>query len=474
MEKRLIQTLLITFLFTMGYMYFVSKYAPKQPVTVPPTVAEQKKAPQKEEIPFNTPEELSSATLGNFVITYSNRGGYIKTIYLKDYQTQLFSENIGFSQADKDLEFKTEVKQDRIVFSGAGKQKEFIFKKNILTMKFFPAPTSNVTIFSNTLNPKKLERYNAQEIFYYKDNHFQHLVPQKIKEQTVNHVDFAGTRNNYFCLSLIKGSYNVEWQKISDQVFLLAPPPVSEISLYVGPCLEANLKTVGLEGVINYGFFHSIGVGLAKLLYFFHSLSHNWGVSIIILAVIVYIILFPFTMKSTKAMRRMQELQPQMDALRKQYQNDPQKLNKEMLELYKKHKVNPIGGCLPLLFQFPVIIALYQVLLKFVELKNAHFLWIKDLSIPDHAFKLPLPPPVNYLNVLPLLIVLVGFLQQKYANPAGSSPDQKRMGFFMIGFMGIIFYNFPAGLSLYWLMQNMLTFAYQLRITRAQFSRENS
>ncbi|MDD5596134.1 MAG: YidC/Oxa1 family membrane protein insertase, partial [Candidatus Omnitrophica bacterium] len=206
----------------------------------------------------------------------------------------------------------------------------------------------------------------------------------------------------------------------------------------------------------------------------FHSFSHNWGVSIIILAIITYAVIFPFTMKSTKAMRRMQEIQPLMDALRKEYKDNPQKLNKEVLELYKKHKVNPIGGCLPLLFQFPVFIALYQVLLKFVELKNANFLWIKDLSMPDHAFKLPLPPPVDYLNVLPLIIVLVGFLQQKFATPMTGESNQKMMGFFMIGFMGIIFYNFPAGLTLYWLTQNILTFAYQLHITRSKISRENA
>ena len=171
-------------------------------------------------------------------------------------------------------------------------------------------------------------------------------------------------------------------------------------------------------------------------------------------------------------MRRMQEVQPLMDALRKEHKDNPQKLNKEVLALYKKHKVNPLGGCLPLLFQFPVFIALYQVLSKFVELKNANFLWIQDLSIPDHAFKLPLPPPVDYLNILPLIIVLVGFLQQKFATPVSGAADQKMMGFLMIGFMGIIFYNFPAGLTLYWLTQNILTFAYQLHITRSKISRE--
>jgi YidC/Oxa1 family membrane protein insertase len=455
-------------------MFFVSKNAPKQAPIPQPTVVEQKETTQKEEIPLCDIEKLSEATIDNFVITYSTVGGYIKNVFLKDYQSQLFPENIGLSQEDKNTEFTADIMQDRLVFSLNGKKrKEFVFKDNVLTIKVFPS-SSSLVIFSNNLKPKKLESNNAHEIFYYKGDNLQRLAPQKINEQVLDGVGFAGTRDNHFCLSLIKGSYAIKWQKIGDQVFLLASPPVSEISLYIGPCLESNLKTVGLEGVVNYGFFHSIGVGLAKLLYFFHSFSHNWGVSIIILAIITYLILFPFTMKSTKAMRRMQEIQPQMDALRKQHKDNPQKLNKEMLELYKKNKVNPIGGCLPLLFQFPVFIALYQVLSKFVELKNADFLWIKDLTIPDHAIKLPLPPPVDYLNVLPLLIVLVGFLQQKYANPTPGSADQKRMGLFMVGFMGIVFYNFPAGLTLYWLTQNILTFAYQLQITHTKISRENA
>ena len=473
MEKRLTQTLFITFLFVIGYMYLMSRYAPKQTAPAQPVTIEQQAVPQNEAIPIETPEELSEITLGKFVVTYSAKGGYIKSLFLKEYKTQLFPENIGFSQEDKNIDFKANIGSDRIIFSASGnRNKEFIFKGDTLTIKVSPVSSSPMVIFSNNLKPKKLESNNNHEIFYYQGENLKILSPQKITEQTLEKVNFAGTRDNHFCLSLTKDSYNVKWQKIDNHVFLLATPPVSQISLYVGPCLETSLKSVGLEGVVNYGFFHSIGVGLAKLLYFFYSFSHNWGVSVIILAIITYVILFPFTMKSTKAMRRMQEIQPLMEGLKKQYKDNPQKLNKEVLELYKKHKVNPIGGCLPLLFQFPVFIALYQVLLKFVELKNANFLWIKDLSIPDHAFKLPLPAPVDYLNVLPLFIVLVGFLQQKFATPTTGAADQKMMGFFMIGFMGIIFYNFPAGLTLYWLTQNILTFAYQLHITRAAISRE--
>ena len=138
------------------------------------------------------------------------------------------------------------------------------------------------------------------------------------------------------------------------------------------------------------------------------------------------------------------------------------------MELFKKYKVNPLGGCLPLFFQFPIFIALYQVLFRFVELKGASFLWIQDLSLPDRAFALPFKIPFlgNYFNILPILIMIVGLIQQKITTSKASSKEQKSMGLFFSVFLGVIFYNFPSALVLYWFVQNLLTFAYQLRISK--------
>ncbi|MFA5007887.1 MAG: membrane protein insertase YidC [Candidatus Omnitrophota bacterium] len=473
MEKQLVKTLVIAFLFIMGYTYVMQKYFPKQQQPLQTEPAKEEKTVKTTLPPFQIiqeeKEKLPEAAIGKFVVTYSPRGGYIKKIYMKDYKTTLLPGNIGITQETQDVEYKAQIQKDNIVFvSPQGQAKEFSFSGDLIKIKVPSSSTSPLILFSNPLEAKDLQQ-KAQEIFYYQNNTLQKINAKKIDEKTLNNIQFAGTCDYHFCLSLVKNSYNAKLVKDSKNIYLTILPPVPEVSLYVGPQIEKDLKPFGLEGVVNYGFFHSIGIGLAKLLYFFHSFTKNWGASIILLAIITYVVLLPFTAKSTKAMKRMQEVQPEIEELRRKYKDNPQKLNKETLELYKKYKINPIGGCLPLLFQFPVFIALYQVLLKFVELKNANFLWIKDLSLPDHAIKLPFPAPVDYLNILPLLIVVVGFIQQKISNPIGGSSEQKSMGFIMIFVMGVIFYNFPAGLTLYWLTQNILTLLYQARVSKMRF-----
>ncbi|MCK9573561.1 MAG: membrane protein insertase YidC [Candidatus Omnitrophica bacterium] len=472
MEKQLVKTLIVTFLFVMGYMFVMQKHFPKPPQQTE-IVKEEKilKTPQASSqinIEKET-EKLPETTIGKFIVTYSPRGGYIKNISLKDYQATLLPENIGFIQEAKETEYQPRIGKDKIVFTSAkGQTKEFSFEENVLKIKISPSPARPMVLFSNPLGAKNLQR-KPQELFYYQKDSLKKVNPKKADEKILQDIQFAGTCDYHFCLSLIKGAYNIQMVKDENNIYVTMVPPVPEVSLYVGPQIEKNLKPLGLEGVVNYGLFHGVGIGLAKLLYFFHSITKNWGASIILLAIITYVILLPFTAKSTKAMKRMQAVQPEIEELKKKYKDNPQKLNKETLELYKKYKINPIGGCLPLLFQFPVFIALYQVLLKFVELRNANFLWIKDLSQPDHAIKLPFPAPLDYLNVLPLLIVVVGLIQQKVSGPMGGSSEQKSMGLIMTLFMGVIFYNFPSGLTLYWLTQNILTLAYHMRVSRASF-----
>jgi len=167
-------------------------------------------------------------------------------------------------------------------------------------------------------------------------------------------------------------------------------------------------------------------------------------------------------------MRKMQQIQPEVEELKTKHKDNPKKLQKETIELYRKYKINPLGGCLPLFFQIPVIMAFYQVVYRFVELKGASFLWIKDLSSPDRFAELPFPAPVNYLNLLPILLMCMGILQQKITTSSSTASQQKSMGLFFAVFIGIIFYGFPAALTLYWLIQNIFTLSYQTRLSRAQ------
>jgi YidC/Oxa1 family membrane protein insertase len=174
-----------------------------------------------------------------------------------------------------------------------------------------------------------------------------------------------------------------------------------------------------------------------------------------------------------RSMKEMQALQPRIEALRKVYKDNPQKLNKEMMALYKEHKVNPFGGCLPLLLQMPVFFALYQVMMRSIALKGESFLWIKDLAEPDRLFILPFSLPVfgNEVNILPLLMTGLMFLQQKFSfvPSSGSSADQQKIMMIVMPLMfGLIFYHMPSGLVLYWFFNSLLMSLYQFKMSRGK------
>jgi len=170
----------------------------------------------------------------------------------------------------------------------------------------------------------------------------------------------------------------------------------------------------------------------------------------------------------------MQGLQPKMTEIREKHKNNPQKMNQEIMELYKKHNVNPFGGCLPMLLQMPIFIGLYQVLWRSVEFKGAEFLWIKDLSAPDRLFLFPFNLPIigNEFNLLPIIMIFVMFIQQKLSskNMAISDPQQlaqqKMMMFFFPLFLGFIFYKFASGLTLYFTMFYLFSTYTQWKISR--------
>ena len=246
-------------------------------------------------------------------------------------------------------------------------------------------------------------------------------------------------RDTFFCAILLKDNYSIKWDKQKTQADLYMFSPVKQFSLYIGPQREKDMQPFGLQGVINYGFFHWVGVFIHNLLYFLYGITKNWGVSIILLAGLLFGVLFPFTSQSTKTMKRMQEVQPLVEELKLKHKDNPQKLNLELIAIYKEYQINPLGGCLPFLFQLPIFVALYQVFMRLVDLKGAHFLWITDLSAPDHLLALPFPAPFNYLNILPICIAIVAVIQQKMTLPANAGSEQKNMGLIFRGVYGSYF-----------------------------------
>lgn len=233
--------------------------------------------------------------------------------------------------------------------------------------------------------------------------------------------------------------------------------------VFYGPRELNLLESIGhdLAKAVDFGWFDIIAKPLLALLNFLYGFVGNYGVAIIIVTILTKIVFFPLAQKSYKSMKQMQKLQPQITKIREKYKHDKQRMNQEVMQLYKTYKVNPMGGCLPMLVQIPVFIAFYKVLGASIELRHAPFmLWINDLSAPDRLMPdLGLP----YVGGIPVLTLLMGasmFIQQKMT-PTMGDPTQAKMMLLMPIVFTVMFINFPSGLVLYWLVQNILGIAQQ-------------
>lgn len=240
--------------------------------------------------------------------------------------------------------------------------------------------------------------------------------------------------------------------------------------LFMGPKVLSLLESFdrGLEQSIDFGYFAFIAVPMLHALNFFHTYTRNYGLDIILLTVLIKLLLWPLTQKSFVSMKRMQKLQPQMQRLKDKFGDDKTRLNKEMMDLYKRNHVNPLGGCLPMLLQFPFFIGFYNALLTPIELRHASFLWITDLSRPDWE-SLPLSV-FGYEVGIPVLVLLMGasmFIQQ-WMSPAIGDPNQRRMMMLMPLVFTVIFVSFPAGLTIYWFVNNLLSIVQQYMINRKE------
>ncbi len=289
--------------------------------------------------------------------------------------------------------------------------------------------------------------------------------------------NWAAVRTKYFLMAMIpkkplgkavrlsgRKVDNNKWKSFDiriDMPFEGKEIETSEFMIYLGPMEYKHLKDVGvgLEKMMNFGWaiIKPFSIAFFYTFRFLYKIIGDYGWAIIIFAILIKIILYPLTRKSYKSMKQMQELQPQINALREKYKDDPQRLNQETMKLYKKHGVNPMGGCLPLLLQMPVLFALFNLFRTTIMLRQAGFLGlIKDLSSPDQI----LGPGIN---LLPILMGITMIIQQRLST---QNPQQKAMAFFMPIFFLFIFYSLSAGLNLYYLTFNILTIAQELVIKK--------
>lgn len=458
------------------------------PAQTAPTAASQL---AKKEIPASSLYRFSNDL---YEVVFVESEAAIKEIIFKDYQSSKFILYNGLSTTPAGLIFTRE--------SVAGNEVRFVHNaKDAKIIKTFRFSNSNYTIELEieAQNPSVVNGSRDPAIvlgvFNFTSDpneaRFQDATvstPDKIirpnprRDTIVQGARFLGIRNRYFCAVIEpeeNNKYNAVVKKLNPQEtefsLALADPAADrrqaikeKFRIYLGPQDLQYINQANPEWsiVMHYGAFNVIAHILLQALEIAYKIVHNWGLAIVILSVLVSLVLFPLTLKQMRSMKEMQAIQPRVEELRRTYKDNPQKLNKEIMELYREHKVNPLGGCLPLILQMPIFFALYQALIRSIALKGAKFLWIKDLSEPDRLFTTPFE-----FNILPIIMAIGMLVQQKMSmssSGAGTSADQQKLMMILFPIMfGLIFYRMPSGLVLYWLINSMFMLFYQIRVSRS-------
>jgi YidC/Oxa1 family membrane protein insertase len=236
-----------------------------------------------------------------------------------------------------------------------------------------------------------------------------------------------------------------------------AQPGTVTIPIYVGPREYFWMERSGFQDAFPIGILEKIGLMLMVFLKWMASVTHSYGLAVIGLSIFVTGMLSPFTLISFRSMKKMQELQPKIDQLRKKYESDPKRVNQEIFALFKEHRVSPLSGCLPILLQMPVFFALWSAISHVVELRGEPFLWIRDLSMPDRLF--PLPMGLDF-NLLPILMAAAMYLQTKMSQGntrAAGAAANPMAGPMMPILFGLMFYNVQSALVLYWLFNSIVS-----------------
>lgn len=290
----------------------------------------------------------------------------------------------------------------------------------------------------------------------------------KGEQQHAGAIDWVGQEDKYFTATVLYGGQGIFTTKktsapkeigdlLNTELLVKDKPESRTLTLYAGPKSYTALAAYGkgLETMVDYGWFGLLAKPMFWLMERFYAFTGNYGIAIILLTIVVRIILFYPSLKSATAMEEMKAIQPEMAALREKYKKDPQKLNQEMMRLYKEHKVNPLGGCLPMLLQLPFFVALYNVLSVSIELRQASFIpfWIKDLSVYDPFYILPVLMGVSMVFTMKMTATTVDPQQQKI------------MMFMNIAFI-FLFAWLPAGLLLYITLSNVLSIVQQLYVRK--------
>jgi len=497
MEKRTMLALFVTMILLVVFQYV---YAPRQAVQPAPEqtaavseVAEEntrdntipkketKKADALVSKKFETAESEPVLYEDDYYrITLDGKGGRVLAWEEKEYGTVLLSEG-SFALSirngdDSALPYVYERTDSgfRFVFDDDGYKiiKSFSFDPRNGYLCTFSVE-GNVAVDGVTVsksNPEEASLRAYEKPLYY-ENKLRYVKLKEGETKQVSFTKWAGFTTKYHLGVFLsddgvmaytetggKGiSASLDMRNIDSVTFFYGPKRMSLLNT-VEPHLDESIQFGGIIKPISLVF-------LAGLNYFY-GLIGNFGIAIIILTLIVKLLFFPLTHKSYISMAKMQKIQPEVQKIQKKFKEKPEEMNKKVMELYSKNKVNPMGGCLPLLLQFPVLWALFRVFNNAIELKGQKFfLWINDLSAPDTLFKMPFSMPFlgHNFNVLPVLMFVSMIWMQK-SNPSQGNvqgANKFMMQVFMPLFMLVIFYSMPSGLVLYFLLSNVISILQQ-------------
>ncbi|UCH82277.1 MAG: membrane protein insertase YidC [Nitrospiraceae bacterium] len=505
MEKRTILAVVLSVSILLIWSYlFPTKQAPQRPAPLP-----EQQAPVQTDTPTQAPpvhqppsipvqpiapaygegEEVTVET-DLYRAVFSTRGAIVTSWELKEYDDKngnpvsllrargvvpslgiLFEDEnrnlpqqLIFSSSAESLILSQEGKQSgEIVFSynenGIAISKRFVFYnddyKVDLSLKTQNTPSYMLPIGTDFGVYNKDQREHKGPILLIDTDKETFDDGMESPEYFTGNIGWIAQEDNYFAAALIPVTpyegVSVWKERAAAEIAFKLKPQDHNFIFYAGPKEYDRLEKLnsGLEHIVDFGWFTVVALPLFLVLKFFYSFLGNYGWAIVLLTIVTRVPFIPILMKSQKSMKKMQKVQPLMAEIKEKYKKDAAKMQKEMTALYKKHKVNPIGGCLPMFLQIPVFIALFNVLQKAIELRGAPFvLWITDLSVKDPYY------------VLPIVMGATMVLQQKMT-PSAMDPKQAKMMMLMPIVFTFMFLSFSSGLVLYWLVNNILGIAQQ-------------
>jgi YidC/Oxa1 family membrane protein insertase len=345
----------------------------------------------------------------------------------------------------------------------------------------------NLTLSLLKKGPENASRYGFEGPSALINNKLEEIKIKKIKKQDIypGKLKWIAIQGRYFLSAIMPNEAIDARMHLSnggdiltntyvqpEQTILPDQQHIFKYKVFFGPKSMAVLKSVDYDLIkaVNFGMFDILAKPCVYIMNYIYKFIPNYGVAIIILTLLSKIILWPLGNKSYKSMAQMKKIQPLMAEIKEKYKDDKKKMNEEMMALYKTYKVNPLGGCLPMVVQIPVFFALYRMLYGAIELRHAPFIWwINDLSAPDRLFRfdfhIPFMQPPYGIPVLTIIMGVTMFIQQKMSPPAGD-PTQAKMMMLMPIVFTVIFINFSSGLVLYWLVNNVISMVQQYYIQK--------